>query len=59
MNIRIHTLEGSDGIPATGLTHGVPSLTYGRGRVCAMSGCRTVLSRYNPTSRCSCHDELH
>jgi hypothetical protein len=59
MNIRSRTLDGPDWILAAGLTHGLPSPTYGRGRTCAMSGCRTVLSRYNPTSRCSCHNELH
>jgi hypothetical protein len=29
--------------------------TYRIGRICATSGCRTYLSRYNPTSRCSLH----
>jgi hypothetical protein len=30
--------------------------TYRPGRVCVESGCQTVLSIYNPTSRCSLHE---
>jgi hypothetical protein len=30
--------------------------TYRPGRVCLESGCRTVLSIYNPASRCSLHE---
>jgi hypothetical protein len=38
--------------------YGRSSSTYRKGRVCSRSGCRTHLSRYNPTERCSIHDEL-
>jgi hypothetical protein len=38
--------------------YGRPSTTYRRGRICSRSGCGTHLSRYNPTTRCSIHDEL-
>jgi hypothetical protein len=30
--------------------------TYRPGRICVESGCRTVLSIYNPSSRCSLHE---
>ncbi len=37
--------------------------TYGKGRVCAERGCKTVLSAYNPDEYCSVHrkadDSLH
>ena len=39
----------------TDLVHGRPTPTYGRGRVCAASGCGTQLSLYNPKCRCSIH----
>ena len=29
--------------------------TYGTGRLCAIEGCQTVLSRYNPSAICSLH----
>ena len=29
--------------------------TYGSGRVCAVEGCSTVLSRYNPSPICCLH----
>ena len=29
--------------------------TYGSGRICAADGCRTILSRYNPSSVCCLH----
>ena len=32
-----------------------PITVFGRGRVCATDGCTTVLSRYNPSSRCALH----
>ena len=28
---------------------------YGQGRVCAQPGCTTLLSMYNPSSRCAVH----
>lgn len=28
-----------------------------RGRVCAQDGCRTILSIYNKSSRCSVHED--
>lgn len=31
--------------------------THPRGRVCAVEGCRTVLSMYNPADRCELHAE--
>ena len=30
--------------------------TYGTGRVCAVEGCGTVLSAYNPSRTCALHD---
>ncbi len=32
-----------------------PVRTYGAGRVCAVEGCTTRLSRYNPSPCCSLH----
>lgn len=32
-----------------------PPRTFARGRVCAERGCGTVLSIYNPGSRCAIH----
>lgn len=32
--------------------------TYGRDRVCASSGCRTVLSVYNPAEFCWQHEPI-
>jgi hypothetical protein len=31
--------------------------SFGTGRTCAVDGCSTPLSRYNPDDRCSAHDE--
>jgi hypothetical protein len=59
MNMSIVKVDGSEWISASSLLHGTPSRTYRRGRICASSGCGTLLSRYNPTSRCSLHNELH
>jgi hypothetical protein len=40
--------------PATGRpSQRVPA--FGRGRICAMPGCNTVLSTYNPELSCSLH----
>ena len=37
--------------------HGaVPVRTFGYGRVCRAEGCRTVLSRYNPSDLCAVHE---
>jgi hypothetical protein len=33
----------------------VRTKTYGHGRVCAVSGCGTLLSTYNPSSVCALH----
>lgn len=52
-------IDGSEWISGSGLLHGAPARTYRRGRICATSGCGTLLSRYNPTNRCSLHNELH
>ena len=59
MNMSIVKLDGSKWISGSGLLHGTPSRAYRRGRICECSGCRTLLSRYKPTSRCSVHNELH
>lgn len=34
-----------------------PSRSFGVGRVCAEDECYTVLSRYNPKSKCSVHQQ--
>lgn len=31
---------------------------YARGRVCALEGCETVLSSYNPAARCCLHEHV-
>jgi hypothetical protein len=59
VNVNGRTTGGVEWISATRLVHGRPSPTYRRGRICAVLGCSTRLSRYNPGSRCSIHDELH
>jgi hypothetical protein len=59
MTMSIVKIDGSEWISGSGLPHGMPSRTYRRGRICASSGCGTLLSRYNPTNRCSLHNELH
>jgi hypothetical protein len=54
-----HAKNGDRGhkwLVVTELTRGHPLATYGRGRVCDVSGCRTRLSVYNPETRCSLHD---
>ena len=30
--------------------------TYPAGRTCAFNGCKTVLSRYNPSTFCAAHE---
>jgi hypothetical protein len=32
--------------------------SYGRGRVCEVWGCNTILSAYNPALFCSAHDPV-
>jgi len=59
MNMSIVKIDGSEWISGSGLLHGTPSRTYRRGRICATPDCGTLLSRYNPTHRCSLHNELH
>ena len=54
-----NTIDGFEWVNATRLTHGRPSHTYTQGRICAVPGCLTHLSRYNPTICCSIHNELH
>jgi hypothetical protein len=44
---------------ATGLIYGKPSRRFPSGRVCSRTGCGTRLSRYNPSTTCSLHEELH
>jgi hypothetical protein len=31
---------------------------YGRGRVCEVWGCNTILSTYNPSHFCAAHEHL-
>jgi hypothetical protein len=50
-----NNLDGIEWVSASKLLSGEPLHTYQIGRICATSGCRTYLSRYNPTSRCSIH----
>ncbi len=35
-----------------------PSPDHGQGRVCAVPGCATRLSRYNPKRNCWLHTEI-
>jgi hypothetical protein len=56
-------LGNSDHIPRRGeirLPGGrnEPVRTYGSGRTCAVAGCTTKLSRYNPSVYCSLHAKL-
>jgi hypothetical protein len=39
----------------TNITGNGPIKTYGSGRICAVDGCGTRLSSYNPSSICSLH----
>jgi hypothetical protein len=32
--------------------------SYGRGRICEVWGCTTILSTYNPAHFCSSHDHV-
>ena len=32
--------------------------SYGRGRICEVCGCNTVLSTYNPAHFCSSHEHV-
>lgn len=36
-----------------------PPRRYGTGRVCAQTGCGTILSAYNSDSRCALHSWQH
>ena len=48
-------VAGAFQLPSTGKTSDrVPA--YGRGRVCEVWGCNTILSTYNPAPYCSVHD---
>jgi hypothetical protein len=55
MRTRRNSLDGIEWVGASRLVSGDPLHTYRLGRICATSVCRTYLSRYNPTSRCSIH----
>jgi hypothetical protein len=57
--MRRNPSDGIEWVGASGLMTGQSPHTYRKGRVCAASGCATLLSRYNPTKRCSMHGELH
>jgi hypothetical protein len=56
MSMFRNTKHGSQWVSGTELIHGRPSPTFGRGRLCAASGCRTHLSAYNPDNCCSLHN---
>jgi hypothetical protein len=58
MGMNSNYIYGLKSARATELTHGRPTRTYGRGRVCSASGCRANLSVYNPHHRCAIHDHL-
>jgi len=60
MSMYKNTERGPIWVTGTEVVRGRPSPTFGRGRICAASGCKTHLSIYNPTTRCSLHDHpLH
>lgn len=42
-------------IPGEPFSSHDPQATYGEGRTCSARGCKTILSRYTPTDRCSVH----
>jgi hypothetical protein len=50
---------GGTTVLASGLIYGKPSREFLSGRVCNQAGCGTLLSRYNPASTCSVHEQLH
>ena len=54
-----NTIDGFEGVSGIEAVHGRPSPTYRLGRICSSSGCGTYLSRYNASSQCSIHKELH
>lgn len=54
-----NTIDGFEGVSGIEAVHGRPSPTYRPRRICTASGCGTHLSRYNPSSQCSIHHELH
>jgi hypothetical protein len=58
MGMNSNYIYALEAVRVTELTHGRPTRTYGRGRVCAASGCRTHLSIYNPNHRCAIHDPV-
>jgi hypothetical protein len=48
-------VAGAFVLPSTGkISDRIPA--YGRGRVCEVWGCNTILSTYNPAHFCSVHD---
>ena len=51
--------SANESIGAIPLGHGTRSRSYGRGRVCSVAGCSTVLSLYNPSVLCSVHGSRH
>jgi hypothetical protein len=59
MTMRRTTTSGIDWVSGSQLVSGQPVHTYRKGRICVTPGCRTQLSRYNPTRCCSIHNELH
>lgn len=55
IQMRRDSIDGFQWVSASRLIFGEPPCTYGKGRICATEGCRTRLSRYNPTKHCSIH----
>jgi hypothetical protein len=56
MSIRKDATQGPIWMYGTEIARGRPSPTFGRGRVCAVSGCGTRLSMYNAEVRCAIHN---
>jgi hypothetical protein len=53
--MRRDSIDGVQWVSESRVASGDPLRTYGVGRICATEGCRTRLSKYNPTTRCSIH----
>jgi hypothetical protein len=53
--MRRDSIDGVQRVIASRVTTGERLRTYVEGRIRAPEGCRTRLSRYNPSTRCSIH----
>jgi hypothetical protein len=53
--MRSDSIDGFQWVSGSRVIFGEPPCTYGKGRICSTEGCRTRLSRYNPTKHCSIH----